>query len=210
MQQTAGAMHKPEAPPAADAQCSPDEVRGGRGHTMTRGVISTIVLGIFALCGSADASKRVPLPTMRDLATVWVGGGRGDLEFLRLELRENGTGVLTVQYLPARPAVAYRVTATALSKYRVDFTLAPAETGAEAVYLSGEAIPGELALEFGGITLKWKRSIQLVPLSVLMERIRVVTERAATIEGVAQWAGEQAHAPDGRRAAHVVFRAARR
>jgi len=139
-----------------------------------------VVLAVLFIT-DADASKRVRRPTMEDLATVWVGGSPSSLEFLRLDLGVQGTGLLTVQYLPTEPARAYRVTNTVLAEYRVNFRVAPAETAAEAIYLRGTAIPGQLMLEIGGTTNKWKRQVELEPISRLMARIQAVTKKAEEI-----------------------------
>lgn len=132
----------------------------------------------LAMTTGAEASKPVKVPTLKDLATVWVGGSEFNAEYLRLDLTESGTGLLTIQYLRGNPARAYDVTGTTLQKYRVTFELRPAEPDAEPIYLRGEAIPGRLELEVGGTSGEWKRPVVLAPLSVLMEQVEAVSKRA--------------------------------
>jgi len=125
---------------------------------------------------SVEASKRPRVPTMQDLATVWVGGN--ELEYLRLEVSESGIGVLTIQDLPHAPAHAYRVTRAVLHEYRVNFAVEPAEPKAEPITVGGTVGAGRLELRIAGRTLDWKRSIVLERLSDLMARLDAVTKRA--------------------------------
>ncbi len=111
---------------------------------MRRRNVVVVILAMVLLSAGAAASKRVRVPTMNDLATVWVGASPMSVEYLRLELTESGKGILTVQYLPEHPARAYRVTRTTLTKYRVVFEVQPAEPDAAPIYLRGDAIPGHL------------------------------------------------------------------
>ncbi len=141
------------------------------------------VLGLF-LCFSLQAplvlaNKRVRQPTPSDLATVWVGGEPEDpLEYFRLELDTNGTGILTVQYLLGKPAVAYRVVGTSLSGYAVRLEVKAIDSDAQPLQVQGEAVPGLLRLHVTSSALDWKRDVQLQRYDQLLERIRVVTERA--------------------------------
>jgi hypothetical protein len=113
------------------------------------------------------------------LATVWVGGEPEEpLEYFRLELDANGTGILTVQYLPGKSAVAYRVLATSLSGYTVRLETEPVDDGAQSIQVRGEAIPSFLRLQVVGRAPDWKLDIQLQRYDRLLERIRAVTERA--------------------------------
>ena len=137
------------------------------------------VASLVAMTGDADATTYVRQPTMDDLAQVWIGTvPKGILEFFRLELNKEGAGLLTVQYLPQEPAVAYRVSRTSLSKYAVRFVLEPLEKDAEAIYLRGQATPGHLDLEVGGANGNWKRPVFLEVEATFMARLKAVTDRA--------------------------------
>src|SRR5262245_13686686 len=117
-------------------------------------LIAAACLVFVAITNDASARKRVPPPAMSDLATVWVGSeANGSLEYFRLELDEQGQGLLTVQWLPNQPAQAYRVAATRLDKYSVEFTLQPIDAKAEPMYLRGTGVSNRLTLEAGGTTL---------------------------------------------------------
>jgi len=137
----------------------------------------------IVLTPSLEASKRVRLPTAQDLATVWVGGDPGGTEYLRLELSEDGTGLLAIQYLPDRPADAYRVLHTTQSKYRVWFTVEPVDE-AEPIYMSGTAIPGRLDLSFGSSNPEWQRNVVLERETDLLARLDAVRKRAEELKGV--------------------------
>jgi hypothetical protein len=140
-------------------------------------------LGVFLCFGLQAplvlASKKVRQPTRSDLATVWVGGEPEDpLEYFRLELDANGTGILTVQYLPGKPAVAYRVVGTSLSGYAVKLEIKAVDSDAQPLQAQGEAVPGLLRLHVTNRALDWRRDVQLQRYDQLLERIRVVTEKA--------------------------------
>ena len=125
------------------------------------------------------AAKPMPQPTMADLAQVWLGGPPKGIEFLRLELDKEGVGLLTVQYLPHHPAVAYRVLKTSLSKYRVVFMLVPIDEKAEPIYLRGEAYPGTMYLKMGDPKGTWKRDILLQTEQSVLARQKAVSDRAS-------------------------------
>lgn len=140
-------------------------------------------MGLFLCFGLqaplAHASKKVRQPTLSDIATVWVGGEPEDpLEYFRLELDANGTGILTVQYLPGKPAVAYRVVETSLSGYAIRLDIKAVDSNAQPLQAQGAAMPGILRLHVTSNALDWKRDVQLQRYDQLLERIRVVTERA--------------------------------
>jgi hypothetical protein len=129
----------------------------------------------------ASAHKRPAKPTLADLATVWVGGEPGySLEYFRLELDTRGKGLLVVQWIPDKPAVAYTVIETKLSEYRVEFILRAVDRPAESLYLRGEALRSFLDLEAGSLSPKWKRRVTMEPYARLMERIKAVTDRAGS------------------------------
>ena len=138
-----------------------------------------LLLSVGLSTTDALASKKVRPPTRSDLATVWVGGEPGDpLEYFRLELDTNGVGILTVQYLPGKAAVAYRVLATSLSEYSIKLDVESVDAGAQPLEVRGEAIPNLLRLHVAGHAPDWTRQIQLQRYDKLLERIQAVTERA--------------------------------
>ena len=116
------------ARPAAYGRRSADKNKARNG--MRGRNVLMVVLTLVLVSAGAAASKRVRVPTTKDLATVWVGASPMSVEYLRLELTESGKGILTVQYLPEHPARAYRVTRTTLTKYRVVFEVQPVEPDA--------------------------------------------------------------------------------
>jgi len=135
----------------------------------------------LSLASPALSDKRPRKPTMDDLATIWIRGASEGQEYFRLELDESGKGLLTVQYVPAKPAVAYTVTSTSLSDYRVEFSTEPMDTEAPRIHLSGEALPGRLDLLMRGQDSDWESTVELRPHEAVMERVRAVTERAQEV-----------------------------
>jgi hypothetical protein len=137
-----------------------------------------LALALFVV-SPASAHKPVKQATLGDLATVWVGGDAGGLEFFRLELAGDGTGLLTVQWLPDQPANAYKVLATRLSGYQVAFVLETVDGLEKSLYLRGTAYPSLLELEAGAHEPNWRRKLVLQPHSKLLTRLKAVSDRAA-------------------------------
>jgi hypothetical protein len=118
------------------------------------------------------------------LANVWVGGSPAINEFLRLDMRPDGTGSLMIQYRGSQPARAYRITATQLEleSHRVEFTVEPAEELAKPIYVKGAALPERLSLEFGSPKAEWRQRVELGPLAILTAHIEAVSKRAADLK----------------------------
>lgn len=157
---------------------------------MSRINAKAVLLGLviaFGLSASdVVAHKKVRRPTRDDLARVWVGGGGDEsIEYFRLELDANGTGLLTIQYLPDRPALAHKVIATSLSGYSIALQLQPVDDS-QVLEVRGEAIPDLLRLEIRCRAPKWTTRVNLEPYDELLGRIKVVTEKAAEYGRVAR------------------------
>jgi hypothetical protein len=116
------------------------------------------------------------------LANTWVGGSPAINEFLRLDIRPDGTGSLMIQYRGNQPARAYRITATRLEEKRVEFTVEPAEELAKPIYAKGTALHERLTLEFGSPTGEWRQRVDLQPLAILTAHIEAVSKRAAEVK----------------------------
>ena len=139
-------------------------------------ILATLALGIAL----PYAAKPIRQPTMADLAQVWIGSQpRDGSPFFRLELNKEGVGLLTVQYSPNHPAVAYRVLKTSLSKYKVEFVVDAIDKDAEPIFLRGEAYPGSLYLDTGAPKGTWKTDIFLQPEKEVMAQLKAVTDRAS-------------------------------
>jgi hypothetical protein len=138
--------------------------------------IVAIAVALLLTAGSAQA-KKVPPATMHDLAISWVGGT--ELEYLRLDLRPDGTGMAAIFFgvASATTTEGYRIRATKLVGYDVSFTLEPAGADAEPIYLRGYADRGGMSLTLGGTNGKWKREVVLEPLSSIMRRLSAVEQR---------------------------------
>jgi hypothetical protein len=116
---------------------------------------------------------------MKDIALIWVGEAQESWpEYYSLMVQDNGRGLLAIQYLPAEPAVAYRVVRTNLSRYKVSFVLEPVDRSSDVLFAEGTAVPGTLELQIGSKRPQWKRSVRLRPYDELMRRIDAVTRRA--------------------------------
>jgi hypothetical protein len=151
------------------------------GCSMRTHILAVSCLVALFLADGVLASTRVkePEPTLVDLGRVWVGGtADGELEYFRLDLRPDGSGVFAVQYLPSHRAVAYRVTRTLLQRHEISFDIEPIDTDAEPVSIRGRATTTRLTLEVKGVQHDWKRTVLLQWHSAVVDRLRAVTERA--------------------------------
>ena len=125
------------------------------------------------------ARSPIPPAQLPDLATAWLGGAaRPVVEYFRLELDDSGRGILVVQWLPKNPPRLYEVSISRLKGYDIEFDVRPVESDAQAIFLRGKATILALELELGDIERNWKRKIYLEREDQVLERIRMVTERA--------------------------------
>ena len=107
--------------------------RAGRMEMVRR--IAPVVLSTITCLLLVAEARPVRAGGMDYLANIWVGGHPGINEFLRLDIRPDGTGSLTIQYRGNQPARAYRITATGLleQERQVDFTVEPDEALAKPI-----------------------------------------------------------------------------
>ncbi len=111
-------------------------------------------------------------PERKSFAGVWQGFSQDQLEFARLELNENGTGLLAISFLPTSPPEKYFVTKWTLKDFQVEFAIEPAEPGAEPVALENvilglEDLECVLRPVHGG---DWSRKMTLFNEKALQER----------------------------------------
>jgi hypothetical protein len=145
-------------------------------------VLGVMVVASLNAAPTVVASKRVPPISVEGLATAWVGGSPGGLEYCRLEMKSDGSGVLAVQYLPGKPAVGYRVVRTVLHGYSVHFQIEPAEAGAEPIFLGGRGYLHRLELRLGGTSREWKLDVALQRLADVSTRLEAVGIRIRQLE----------------------------
>ena len=109
------------------------------------------LLGLLFLACAAPviANKPAPLPTMQSLAGAWVGVGEMGMDFYRLELTQDGTGVLASlsEYGSEPKPQLYRVEKWSILKRRIAIKLT-SETfpGKESLSVSGDVVGESLGL----------------------------------------------------------------
>jgi hypothetical protein len=100
------------------------------------------------------------------------------LDFLRLELDEDGAGYLCVGWVAGDKAELYRVQKWAYSAWRLDLSVRPIDSGAERVYLTNTFCGYEdLKCELAGSDSK--RKATLVCEQEWSRRSKPVAERIA-------------------------------
>ena len=138
------------------------------------------LLAVAFVIGCAVSSawaKPCPMPTEADFARTWVGEAGG--EYFNLQMDPGGTGVLAIQSVGDHEPEAWFVRATKITNRRIDFSLEPASSSTERLFLHGTGCRDELFLEVGSVPTNWKLDVRLRPEPVLAERLRATT--AATV-----------------------------
>jgi hypothetical protein len=116
---------------------------------------------------TCDGCRARP-PEAENLVGVWIGFDESELDFCRLDLRQDCTGFFAC-VSPAGSSLheygvqAYRVTHWAVDEWKFITRLVPATTNAEPVYLRGRCDWTSLELEVGGTNGHWKRKLVLYP-----------------------------------------------
>lgn len=138
------------------------------------------LVGSFSFVNTAAAqAKRCPYPTLQSMAKPWVGGTLGEYYFL--DLKDDGTGVLAVQWTPDKPAKAYRIARTRLTERRADFTLQALDESSESLYMRGDVCPGSIEIRIGSRAPKWQSEATLRPHDVEVARLKAVMARANAV-----------------------------
>ena len=136
--------------------------------------VGTIVLFTTA----AFATRPMRPPERSRIVGVW-SGYSGHLDFLRLELDENGTGYLSIGYNASRTnATLYRVQKWQYSDWKVELTAKPIDAAAEPVFFTNFVARYQSAeCEFGG--KDWRRNVKLFNENEWKARARPLQERIA-------------------------------
>ncbi len=139
------------------------------------GLGTLLVVGLTVL-----ADKPVPPPSRAQVLGAW-SGYTDHLDFLRLELDDDGTGFLCVGWVGDAKPDLYRVQAWRYSDWKVTLATQPIDKGAEPVYLTN-IICGyeELKCEFGG-TAGWHRKATLIGEREWIRRSKPLEHRIETI-----------------------------
>src|SRR5207247_72921 len=115
---------------------------------------------------------------------VWHGFSESQLEFARLELYENGTGLLAISFLPDSPPDKYFVTQWSLKDFRLALVTEAAEPKAEAVSLENIT----LGLESLRLTLRplhggdWSRKMTLLNETAFHKRAEAARETLESLQ----------------------------
>jgi hypothetical protein len=109
---------------------------------------------------TVQALMAIP-PDRKEFVGVWHGYGESHLEFARLELKENGEGLLAVSQLPNTPVDNYRVVEWKQRGFRLDIKLEPIGSDAEPIELKNIS-HGIESLEFEVHGKGWSRKLTLL------------------------------------------------
>jgi hypothetical protein len=137
-------------------------------HLKYQALLVAAFLTLLAGCVSQPVCvlKATP-PKPEDLAGVWIGFEKDELEFVRLDLRPDFTGYCArlspadLTDLHDYGVEAYRVPRWTLEDWKLIISLTPITTNAEPIYLRGDYSGSSFALEMGGTTNQWKQTLVL-------------------------------------------------
>ena len=118
-----------------------------------------------------------PPPERKAFIGAWHGFDESRLRFGRLELKEDGTGLLAISYLPQNPPRIYRVKQWSQRRFRLEVAVEPAEPEAEPISLQNVVHLGEsLELEVHGEGRGWSRKMTLFNESKFLNRAKAAKE----------------------------------
>ena len=130
-----------------------------RGYFMAGLLLALVMVG--SSCSTLTVCPARP-PSASDVLGTWFGYSTDQLEFLRLELRSNGTGLLGVSYLPDSSPALYTVDTWRLKDWCLELVVSPTTTNSEPIAVRQVRYDVQsLGFEFGGINLNWKRAATL-------------------------------------------------
>jgi hypothetical protein len=136
-------------------------VIGGKTWSIARLKVISAILCTVALFSTEFAMGKSPLPPIpEEVVGSWQGYSDDGLEFDRLELDPDGTGLLAISYLPNAPSLLYRVESWVIRGGVIELTLAQIDKAAELVKMS-PALLGVDALEVTLHGAGWSRQLVL-------------------------------------------------
>jgi hypothetical protein len=145
-------------------------------HLQSRGLIPFCAFLLFLSAALLFARTYARPPAREAFLGAWQGYSESHLEFARLELDEDGTGLLAVSYLPQSPPVAYRVTNWVQRGFILDMSATSADMDAEAVTFRDVRYGIEsISLELRG--KGWNRKMVLLSETRFQKRLTDASDR---------------------------------
>lgn len=120
-------------------------------------------------------------PDKSDYVGAWHGYSDHHLEFARLELDENGTGLLAISFLPDSPPEAYRITWSQRG-FGLEVELKPVDTDAEQFSIQNLSL-GVSSLELELVGSAWTRKLTLFNEASVQERADRLRDRLKQLRG---------------------------
>jgi hypothetical protein len=144
---------------------------------MKKFVLLAIVLTIGII--PTSATRKIPAPTREEMVGAWFGYNDYD-EFLRLNLKADGTGTLVWLELGSEGRSIYDIPKWEWSRenWKLDFTVKGRTANDEEISIRVKRVGyHEIDLSLSGKHLNWKREANLRKESEVLRRLK-----AATIE----------------------------
>ena len=143
---------------------------------MKRGIIIVAAVATCAAFVGYIVFARSPIdpPKIEELTDTWIGYTNDDLNFYRVTLRKDGTGLCAFVFV-REPAQLYEITKWTIKGLDIKFTLKPIDADAEPIYMHGRADGWQLYLTVGGEG--WARDLKLRRQSDVESALKRVTER---------------------------------
>ena len=137
-------------------------------------------LGVAALLAITAFARKMALPPERSQVVGAWCGYTDSTEFLRLELDDDGTGLLCVTFIPGLHARLYRIPKWQYSDWHLELSTQPIDSDAEPVVLTNMGCSDQsMEWQFGGVA-GWKRKAVLFSEREWTSRVQPLRERIAS------------------------------
>jgi hypothetical protein len=135
---------------------------------------------LFSISTMLLAKSIMPPPSTTELTGSWLGHSGGMVDFFLLELDADGTGYMSVSFLPECPAYLYRVGTWKLKGHKLELQLQPLDPKAEPLWVRNVDLrmPSSMRMEIAG--KGWSRQVSLFNETRFMTRRECVKKRLAS------------------------------
>lgn len=113
---------------------------------------------------------------------AWHGHSDSHVEFARLELSDDGTGLLAVSFVSNSPPRAYRITRWSQNRFSLETEIKPVEPDAEPVSIENVSFRGS-SLELELVGSGWPRKLTLLNEASVQERADRLRDRLKQLRG---------------------------
>jgi hypothetical protein len=122
------------------------------------------------------ASKKVAPPNREDMLGNWFGFEESGLEFCRLELNDDGTGLFAYVFVNDNVAELHSIKEWSLTGINIKFETETTDPHDFAITLTGVGGAHLMRLDMAGVGMKWKHRLTLYNEKEFLSRNEKVKE----------------------------------